>query len=121
MKKVQKVFMGRAQFVAAAKSHKTKAVDVPELGPGAVVIVRELTARRALEIGAAIRSEARVDAMILWVIAAAVDEAGAPLFTEAEDREMLAEMPASVILRLSNAAIALNGFSSEATEETEKN
>ena len=122
--------MGRASFLAAAQKLKCKWIPVPELGSD--VAIRELTAGKAMELGANVRTDDR-EAMLLWVIASVLDpttgvtnEAGEVdlstctlMFTEAALPELRVSM-ASAIMRIGTAAVELTGLG-KSPEELAKN
>lgn len=99
--------------IVAAKKLKTEEVDVPEWG--GKVLVRELTADKAMELGRQVKQDDR-QAMIRWVIAGAVSsDTLEPLFQDTdEDRLLLGGMSAAAILRIGNKAIELSGLADDA-------
>jgi len=98
---------------------KTVVVDVPEWG--GEVIVRELTADHAMALGRKVRLDDK-QAMILWVIAASVDENNEPLFHDTEeDRALVGGFSAAAVLRVGNAAIKLSGLAPEEKADVTKN
>lgn len=119
---MSKNFLNREAF-AKAPILKFEDIACPELGEGAFVRIQELTAGAAQQFGDRVSKEDDRFAMPLWVIASAVDpETGKPIFTDTpEDREMILGQGASVVMRLGNAALRLNGFTKEAGEAETKN
>lgn len=105
---MSKQILNRAAILAN-KTLKTQTVEVPEWN--GEVIIRELTAAKAMELGANVKKDDR-DAMVSWVVASTVDDAGNLLFTD-EDKALLGEMSAAAILRIGNAAVKLSGFGDE--------
>lgn len=105
--------LSRESFLAAAKQLKTEVVECPELGGS--LTVRELTAGKATELGAKVRTDDK-DAMLLWLVASVVDETGALMFSDA-DIPQLKELSAAVVLRLGAKAVALAGLSAETIEK----
>ncbi|MFO0960854.1 MAG: hypothetical protein U0800_26020 [Isosphaeraceae bacterium] len=95
--------------ILAASSEKV-AVPIPDWG--VTVFVRRLALQEALDLLAGEKSPARRTAEL--VALAAVDEGGAPVF-EPADAERLATGPfGSALLRISAAAMKLNGLDEEA-------
>ncbi len=109
------IILNREAILAAGKNFATDEVAVPEWGGS--IKIRELSADKAIELGALVSKDEK-QAMVLWVIAAVVDEAGNAVFTEA-DCSALGAMPAGPILKIGKAAIKLSNLAN--VEETAKN
>ncbi|WP_455275133.1 hypothetical protein [Ralstonia thomasii] len=102
---------------------KTETVDIPEWGDGVSVIVTELSgvardAYVARQGGSEKRTISQQQAELL--IAAVVDESGAPLFDES-DIEMLRAQKAEVIDRIAAVVVRINGLGATAVEDAAKN
>lgn len=110
-----------AFFVGVARNFKV--VPVPEVGAGAAIRLRSLTAkeRDAYEQDVQIKTKKgyEIDPQHLrekLIIRTAVDERGELLFGE-DDLPKLADMPSVVIVRLFRAAQELCGLTEDAEEE----
>ncbi len=106
---------------------KIEQVDVPELGDGAHVFVRQFSAadRGKLEtMGVQFKEGKQYDKVprvrFLTVALSLCDEQGSRLFTDAEIDE-IGKMPASVVDRIFERAAELNALSKKAVEDAEKN
>lgn len=100
----------RQTFLARSRP-PTEAVPVPELGGGATVLVRTLSAGEFLRL----RQQVQEDpdrAYAHWLTSCCVNEDGSPLFTQA-DAEALAGADIRVVSRLIEAAQRVNVASAE--------
>ncbi len=115
-------FLSRKDFFAA-DTFKSDIVELPELGEGAKVRVRELTAFEAEEIGyGSIDQDGNTDAratrgfrqkLVLW---ATIDEEGKPVFNKG-DAQRLPKLPNAIVMRLATRILILSGLAEEETEE----
>lgn len=119
--------LNREQFFAAPKGIVMEDVAVPELGEGAGVRIRSLTAasrgmfiKRSLELREKSKSGADADIEKMIVAMSAVDEEDKQIFTEA-DVQALGEYSAAVITRLAEVAMRLSGMTGQAQEQASKN
>src|SRR5688572_27942676 len=95
----------REQILAPRKL-PTEVVPCPELGEGATLTVRRLTAREFINLTG--KAKATPDmTYALWVVACVVDDEGKPVLTEA-DVTALAEKEITLLERLADAAQRLN-------------
>lgn len=105
----------RDQILARTLSWPTEVVPCPELGAGATLRVKTLNARDFMDMSS--RAKASPDlAYAHWIVATVVDDEGKAVF-QPEDAATLANMPFSLIARLTEAAQRLNGTA----EQAEKN
>ena len=95
----------REQFLTACDI-RSEVVAVPEMGEGATVIVRGVSARDWMKLREAVKADPD-HAYVHYLVATVVDDQGKPLFTPA-DAEALADKSIAVIDRLSAAAQRVN-------------
>ena len=95
----------REQFLSSRKL-VTETVPAPELGDGVTVTVRRLTAREFMTLSNKVKADADM-AYAHWITATVIGDDGKPLFTE-QDAAALAEQDATLIERLTMAAMKLN-------------
>lgn len=104
------------EHILAPRKVVTEPVPCPELGAGAKLLVRRLSAREFMALSA--KAKANPDqAYAFWIVATVVGEDGRPVFNE-EDAAALAEQDATFVQRLTEAAMRLNV---NAKEQAEKN
>jgi hypothetical protein len=106
--------------ILAADDLKSEDVEVPEWGGSVRVIVMTGAARDAFQ-----ERMAESDKSISYfhnslLVATAVGDDGAALFT-ASDMEALREKSAAAVTRVATVAERLNGFGAKAVETAEKN
>lgn len=106
--------------ILSADDLKSEDVEVPEWGGSVRVIVMSGAARDAFQ-----GSMAESDKSISYfhnslLVATAVGDDGAPLFTAA-DMEALRAKSAAAVTRVASVAERLNGFGAKAVENAEKN
>lgn len=87
---------------------KLEPVPAPELGDGAVLYVKRLSGTEYMKLHEAMAKGKDKPAFSHWIIAAVCDETGAPTFLP-EDLDAIIELEGTLVLRLGNAASALNG------------
>jgi hypothetical protein len=137
------------KFLTAEAFHtppalKFEDVPLPEFGEGAGVRILELDGESAQRFGEVVAKEEDKFAMPLWIIASAhtvvpkmdngepvfedaektkpVLVTGEPVFTDSkETRARILNMGASIVMRLGNTALKLNGFTKDETEKETKN
>lgn len=120
------MLLNREQFLAAPKGITTEDVACPELGKGAEIRIRSLTAaargmfiKRSLELREKSKSGADADIEKMIVAMSAVDGDGKQMFTE-DDIKALGEYSAAVITRLAEVAMRLSGMTAQAADEAGK-
>lgn len=105
---------------------KFEDVPLPEFGEGAGIRIMELDAEEAQKFGEIVSKQADKFAMPLWIIACArrVKDDGTTgdrLFEDSpETRQKLLKLGASILMRLGDCALKLNGFSKDETEKDAK-
>ncbi|WP_144149348.1 hypothetical protein [Paraburkholderia sp. BCC1884] len=106
--------------ILSANDLTAEDVDVPEWGGSVRITVMSGAARDAFQgqMSASDKSISYFHNSLL--VATAVGEDGAPLFTVA-DMEALRTKSAAVVTRVANVAERLNGFGAKAVETAEKN
>lgn len=92
----------------------TKTVPAPELGDGETLLVRRLSAREFMDLTAKAKTQPDI-AYAHWIVATVVDEAGNRLFTE-EDATTLGEQEITLVERLTDEAMKINGVGKEKAE-----
>jgi hypothetical protein len=101
---------------------KSERVDVPEWGEGVTVIVSEMTglardAFYAKKDGSKVSiSQSQADLLLATI----VDESGESVFDES-DVDMLKALSSTVLDRLANVAVRINGMGQAAVEDAAKN
>jgi hypothetical protein len=95
----------REQILAPRKP-VTEPVPAPELGEGVTLTVRRLTAREFMALSTKVKADAEM-AYAHWITATVVDDDGKSVFTP-DDAAALAEQDATLIERLTEAAMRLN-------------
>ena len=118
----------RSAFLAGRPQLKTTLVDVPELGPGAQILLEELTALEkgrvqggtfAWEDGEMTLNEAAMaESDVKIVMASARSAPGIPLFEDA-DKGTLSSYGGELIGRIADAARKLSGLDKSAKKAKE--
>ncbi|WP_337175378.1 hypothetical protein [Paludisphaera sp.] len=108
----------KLDFFAVAPRLREAEVEIP--GTGKTVRVRELTVGQRIEFErrAKARTEAEIASCLL--IASAIDESGAPLFTQ-DDEAALNALSLNVFPPFMKALTDLNALSAQDVEDAEKN
>jgi hypothetical protein len=92
--------------VLARRERPTETVPCPELGDGATLTVRRLSAKEFMALTE--RAKAQPDlAYAHWIVATVIDDQGNAMFSEADAAE-LAEQDITLVERLTDAAQRLN-------------
>lgn len=91
---------------------KIEAVPAPELGEGATIGVRLLSAAEFMALSAKAKEKPEI-AYAHWIIACACDEQGSPIFT-ADELDDAAGLAFPLVNRFIDAAQRLNGTSTAA-------
>lgn len=84
----------------------SEVVPCPELGDGATLIVRRLSAREFMALSAKVKAQPDL-AYAHWIVATVIDEQGAPVFND-DDAAALGEQDTTLVERLVSAAMKLN-------------
>lgn len=99
--------------ILAARPAAVESVDAPEFGEGATIGVRMLSAGELLRLSKTHKDgDAEDTAYAKWFIATACDESGKPLFDDA-DIEQINALPFTLVRRVVNAAMKLNGVAED--------
>ncbi len=101
---------------------RTEEIEIPELGEGAVVLVRELSAAEKDDISFCM---AQPDGSVNYLLAkgmetkvvtfGTVDEGGARIFSNKDGKNEVGRMPATIIKRLAGAIMRLSKIAGEDT------
>jgi hypothetical protein len=101
---------------------RTEEVEIPELGDGAVVLVRELSAAEKDDISfGMVQTDGSVDARlakgleIRAVVFGAIDEGGHRLFSNKDGRNAVGKLPSQIIKRLAGVILRLSKVDEEDT------
>ena len=95
----------REQILAPRKP-VTEPVPCPELGDGASLTVRRLSARAFMALSAKVKADPDL-AFAHWITATVIGDDGKPVLSES-DAAALAEQDATLVQRLTEAAMRLN-------------
>jgi hypothetical protein len=93
--------------IVQRKTVATEVVPAPELGDGATLIVRRLSAREFMALTATAKAEADL-AYAHWIAATVVDDQGNQVFTAEDDQGLVADLDITLVERLTDAAQRLN-------------
>lgn len=113
-------YLSLASLDTVLANNGLKTTEVEALG--VKVMLRELSASAAGALHSRVSKNDR-EAMVDWFIASVVDhETKQPLFKDTpEDRAKVGGLSVSEVMKVSQAAIALNGFTTNQAETIEKN
>ncbi|WP_020475259.1 hypothetical protein [Zavarzinella formosa] len=115
----------RADYLNA-EIPKPEPFAVPELridgdAEDPVVFIKHLDGNGRTDLGKKLSStKSEADTQAIAVIVGVVDDAGVPLFTDADIKAIEAK-DGTLLFRLAERVLAINGFGRKATEDIEKN
>lgn len=92
--------------ILTRRTPTSEQVPTPELGQGSSLTVRRLSAREFMALSAKVKADPDL-AFAHWITATVIGDDGQPVFTP-EDAAALAEQDATLIQRLTEAAMKLN-------------